>query len=141
MSFYPPPGATTPYKTDVTRFSKIIADSVFNANRYILSKAVPNKTFNVVYAGIHNTGVNHLFNNIADVYSEQITTGMRKFVMNFVVGGNPNGAEGSVGEGVKWPVFGAAGTGLSIDGQTMKLGDATVDQYIFKWLVKGLELA
>lgn len=90
---------------------------------------------------MHNTGVNHLFNNIADTYSAQIATGMRRFVMNFVVGGNPNGVEGSVGEGVKWPVFGAAGTGLSIDGLTMKLEDAAVDKDIFEWLVKGLELA
>lgn len=141
MSFYPPPGATTPYKTELTRLSKIVADILFNAHRYILSTALPDRTFNVVFAGVHNTGVNHLFNNIADVYSPQIATGMRRFVMNFVVGGNPNGMEGSVGGGVEWPVFGAAGTGLSIDGPTMKLADAAVDKDIFNWLMKGLVLA
>lgn len=141
LSFYPPPSNSTPYTTEVARFAKIIADCQFNNNRYAVSAALPDRAYNLVDAGLHGTGANLVFNDLPSSetgYSEEIVNQMRRFVMNFVVTGNPNEAGGGgVSPGVEWPLYGAAGTGLNIDGQTMKVVDTTEMDAVLKWWAQG----
>lgn len=66
---------------------------------------------------------------------------MRRFVMNFVLSGDPNEPSGAgVAEGVVWPIYGQ-GMGLSVDGQTMKVVDTTERNEVWKWWAKGLLLS
>lgn len=143
LSFYPPPSDSTPYTTEIARFAAIYSDGVFNYNRYALSTALPDRTYNLLTAGDHGTGCTLVFGGVVDsnqpVYSEAIVNGMRRFVMNFIVTGNPNEAGGGgVSSGVEWPVYGATGQGLSIDGQTMEVADMTAMNSVWEWWVKGL---
>lgn len=144
LSFYPPPSSSTPYTTEVARYAKIVSDSIFNSNRFAVSAALPNRTYNLVNTGLHGDGTNMLFNDLPSSktgYSEEIVNQMRRFVMNFVVTGNPNEADGSgVSPGIEWPVYGAAGKGLNIDGQKMEVVDATVMEAVWKWWSQGLLL-
>lgn len=93
--------------------------------------------------GLHGTGVTVLFG--VDVaaqkgYSVSVMGEMRRFVMRFVVAGNPNEVGGGVAEGVTWPVYGK-GLGLRIDGAAMEVVDTTARNEVWKWWAKGLVLS
>lgn len=141
LAFYPPPSSSTPYDTEVLRFAKILADSMFDNNRYAVSSALPDRTYNLVSTGTHGAGTNMVFNDLPSEFTgfnEEIVNQMRRFVMNFVVTGNPNEAAGSgVSQSVEWPLYTAAGKGLNIDGQTVKIVDTTADDAVWKWWGQG----
>lgn len=141
LSFYPPPSSSTPYATEVARFAKILSDSMFDNNRFAVSAALPDRTYNVVHTGFHGSGTNMVFNDLPSLetgFSEEIVNQMRRFVMNFVVTGNPNEAgNGGVSRGVEWPIYGASGKGLNINGQTMEVVDTTAMDAVRKWWAQG----
>lgn len=144
-ALYPDPINTT----ETGQVSKIFADFAFNCNRYALSTALPDSTYNVVFTmqpGIHGTSPTLIFTDSPWAGSEQdlnptVQYEMRRFVMNFVVSGNPNEAGGKgVSDGVEWPVFGSKGMGLSVSGQNMTVVSAIVDKEVCDWWNKGLVL-
>lgn len=95
----------------------------------------------MVSTGVHGQGTTLLFNDAPSEetgFSDEIVGQMRRFVMNFVVNGNPNEVGGGgVSGGLEWPLYGAEGKGLNIDGQTMQVVDTTGRDEIWKWWGKG----
>lgn len=95
----------------------------------------------MVSTGLHGQGTTHLFTDEPSEetgYSDEIVAQMRRFVMNFVVNGNPNEVGGGgVSGGLEWPLYGAAGKGLNIDGQAMQVVDTTGRDEVWKWWGKG----
>lgn len=154
LALYPPPSATTPYKTQRERLIKITADSGFDCNRWAMSNALPENTYNLVTAiqpGTHGTWSVLLFNEIpgaSAVVDRDILLATRRFVMNFVVGGTPNelsASQGGSGSGVgpeqiEWPAFGQEGLGLVVYGANMTVVSANDDQEVCEWWSKALYL-
>lgn len=94
----------------------------------------------MVSAGFHGTGATNVFVDVPGGYDSVVAEGMRRWVMNFVVTGNPNEVGGGVAEGVRWPVYGE-GWGLQIDGKTMKVVDARTRDKVWGWWVKEMLLS
>ncbi|KAH8145422.1 uncharacterized protein LAJ45_10544 [Morchella importuna] len=152
LALYPPPSNSTPYKTEQERLIKVTADSGFDCNRYAMSAALPNSTYNFVSTilpGTHGTWSALLFNEVpgADaVVDRDILLATRRFVMNFVVGGTPNELQGSNSTGVgpehvMWPTFGSEGLGLVVSGTNMTVVDASGDKEVCEWWGKALYLS
>lgn len=95
----------------------------------------------MVSTGVHGQGATLLFNDLPSEqtgFSDEILGQMRRFVMNFVVNGNPNEVGGGgVSGGLVWPLYGAEGKGLNIDGQTMEVVDTTGRDEVWKWWRNG----
>lgn len=95
----------------------------------------------MVSTGVHGQGTTLLFTDMDTAetgFTQDVVRGMRRFVMNFVVSGDPNERGGAgVGSGVVWPVYGVAGKGLSVDGVGMQVVDATGSDEVLRWWVKG----
>lgn len=142
LALYPPPSKTTLYTTELARFSQIWSDAGFNSNRYALSIAMPDHTYNGKTAGQHGTGANVVFQgaSVGPGYTPELVDAMRRFVMNFVITGNPNQPGKGVVDGVSWPVYGK-GQGVIIDGTTMKVVDTTATDPELAWWGKGLTLS
>lgn len=150
MALYPTPSSSTPYTTNLDQLGKLFADTAFNCNRYALSTAFPDTTYNVIFSiqpGYHGTSPTLIFTDSPWPGSEQdisakIQYEMRRFVMNFIVSGNPNEANGKgVSNGVVWPVFGSKGVGLDVSGHDMKVVSATMDKEVCEWWTKSLVLS
>ncbi|KAI5838297.1 acetylcholinesterase precursor [Morchella snyderi] len=152
LALYPPPSASTPYKTEHERLIKVTADSGFDCNRYSMSAALPDSTYNLVSTippGTHGTWSGLLFNEVPGaeaVVDRDILLATRRFVMNFVVGGTPNELPGGNGTGVgpehvMWPTFGSEGKGLVVSGTNMTVVDASGDKEVCEWWAKGLYLS
>ncbi|KAL0634810.1 hypothetical protein Q9L58_006243 [Maublancomyces gigas] len=143
LAFYPPPDNTTGYTTEIARFARMIADVAFDHNRYAISAALPDRTYNVVTPGVHGTGATVVFGlDVAaqEGYAASVVGEMRRFVMRFVVSGDPNEVGKGVAEGVTWPVY-AGGMGLMVDGAGMEVVDMTGRDEVWKWWTKGLLLS
>lgn len=136
LSFYP----RASYASEVERFAAFFGDSTFDSNRYAVSAALPGRTYNMVNTGRHGDGTNNLFNDLPDgQLSVQVVAQMRRFVMNFVVTGDPNGEQG-VAEGVVWPVY-EGGRGLVVTEEGMQVVDVTARDAVWKWWAKGMLLS
>lgn len=121
----------------------MIADVAFDYNRYAISAALPDRTYNVVTPGVHGTGATVVFGvDVAaqEGYAASVVGEMRRFVMRFVVSGDPNEVRKGVAEGVTWPVY-AGGKGLMVDGAGMEVVDMTGRDEVWKWWTKGLLLS
>lgn len=149
ISLYPNPSNSTPYTTETEQISKLIADLAFNCNRYTLSAAFPDSTYNVLFSippGTHGISPTFIFVDSPWPGSEQdlnpqVQKQIRRFIMNFVVSGNPNEADGQgVSKGVEWPVFGSKGMGLGVTGQDMTVVSAAGDKEVCDWWRLGLYL-
>lgn len=128
--------------------TKAFGDVIFNCNRYAISAALPDSTYNVVSSiqpGTHGVFPTLLFNDLPGsdaVISAQIHHEQRRFIMNFVVSGNPNEASGQgVSQGVVWPTYGSQGLGLSLNRLDMKVVDATEGKATCEWFTKALMIS
>lgn len=93
--------------------------------------------------GLHGTGATVVFG--VDVtaqkgYAQDVVAEMRRFVMRFVVTGDPNEVGGGVADGVRWPVYGD-GVGLRVDGPGMRVVDTTGRDAVWRWWSMGLVLS
>lgn len=93
--------------------------------------------------GLHGTGTTVMFGvdlSAQEGYAPEVVAEMRRFVMRFVVTGDPNEVGGGVAEGVRWPVYGE-GVGLMVDGPGMRIVDTAGRNGVWKWWSKGLVLS
>lgn len=143
MAFYPPPSDITPYSNEILRKEKVFADVMFDCGRYSFATAFQDRAYNLVFdikPFMHGTGGTLLFNDVPgweDIVSLEMKDGLRRSIMNFVVTGDPNDADG---KGIKWPVFGAEGRGLKMGGWNTTVFDATKDRDLCEWWAKALML-
>lgn len=144
LALYPPASDITPYSSDILRLKKMISDVGFNCNRYALSTALPNRTYNLLFTiapYVHGSGPINLFNDLPNSeasLSDEMRDAMRRGFMNFVVTGNPNEPDG---KGIHWPLFGSEGSGLNMGGWNTTVVDATVDKTVCEWWTKSFVLS
>lgn len=96
------------------------------------------RCYNAVSKGLHGDAATNIFTDVPGGFAPALVQNMRKFVMRFVLTGDPNevGPNG-VAQGVRWPVF-AEGKEIAIDGMQIQVVDASTRTDVWKWWAKGL---
>ena len=137
QTFYPAQN----YPSVFRRLAAVFGDAMFNCHAYaMVSSSAPTKRYRMLTTippGIHGTGALNLLGLRSEATPELLKR-FRRLVMNFVVFGDPNGEDGSVGGEVVFPEFQAAGKGLEISATDIKLVDLSGDSEVCTWWAMGL---
>ncbi|RPA95802.1 alpha/beta-hydrolase [Choiromyces venosus 120613-1] len=134
VSFYP----ASSYNSTFWRLAAVTSDIIFNCNNFAMaSSESPKKRYRFLTSippGTHAVGAAALFG--APLGDPAVVRRFRRFVMNFVVYGDPNGSDGGVGNGVVFPEYNA-GKGLEVSGTEIKQVDLGGDTGKCTWWSQG----